>query len=164
MALIISQIARQGQHLLFLFFPLDTKRKLDTTDRNKVDTANPLCLDELVHVPILQESVDARKGGNAFSFFLFILAFIPSYDIIAAAAFAAACNCRANGFLLVGLHRVCHIPCNNTIGTKHKGIVFFHKNPRGRNKHDTIAAITMDVVHGRDSLTASQCLQGSASR
>lgn len=88
MAVIISQVARQGQHLLFLFFPLDTKRKLDTTDRNKVDTANPLCLDELDHAVILQEVRDAYKGGNAFSFFLFKLAFILGYGKIPAAPLA----------------------------------------------------------------------------
>jgi len=94
--LILSQVGRDGQHLLFLFFPLDTKGNLDATDGQEVKTANPLCLDQLGHVPILQDVVDARKGGERFFFFLFILAFILSYDIIAAAAFAAACNCRAN--------------------------------------------------------------------
>ena len=93
---ILSQVGRDGQHLLFLFFPLDTKGNLDATDGQEVKTANPLCLDQLGHVPILQDVVDARKGGERFFFFLFILAFILSYDIIAAAAFAAACNCRAN--------------------------------------------------------------------
>jgi hypothetical protein len=85
MALILSQVGRQGQHLLFLFFPLDTERKLDTTDGNKVDTANPLCLDELGHAVILQESVDTHKGGNAFSFFLFKLAFILEHGKMPAA-------------------------------------------------------------------------------
>jgi hypothetical protein len=88
MALILSQVARQGQHLFFLFFPLDTKRKLDTTDGNKVDTANPLCLDELGHADILQEKRNAHKGGNAFSFFLFKLAFPNSYGKIPAAPLA----------------------------------------------------------------------------
>ena len=89
MALILSQVSRQSQHLLFLFFPLDTKRKLDTTDGNKVDTANPLCLDELDHAVILQESVNTHKGGNTFSFFLFKLAFILGYGKIPAAAFGS---------------------------------------------------------------------------
>jgi hypothetical protein len=83
---IISQVGCKGQHLLFLFFSLDTKRKLDTTDGNKVDTANPLCLDELDHAVILQESVNTHKGGNTFSFFLFKLAFSNSYGKIPAAA------------------------------------------------------------------------------
>lgn len=76
MAVIISQVARQGQHLLFLFFPLDTKGNLDPPDGQEVKTANPLRLDQLGHVPILQEDGDAHKGGNAFSFFLFVVAFL----------------------------------------------------------------------------------------
>jgi hypothetical protein len=97
---IISQVARQGQHLFFLFFPLDTKRKLDTTDGNKVDTANPLCLDELGHAVILQEVRDAYKGGNAFSFFLFKLAFILGYGKIPAAPVARRlCNHRAKALV-----------------------------------------------------------------
>ena len=74
--LILSQVGGDGQHLLFLFFSLDTKGNLDPTDGQEVKTANPLCLDELVHVPILQDVVDAHKGGNAFSFFLFVVAFL----------------------------------------------------------------------------------------
>jgi hypothetical protein len=108
MALIISQVARQGQHLLFLFFPLDTKRKLDTTDGNKVDTANPLCLDELDHAVILQEVRDAYQGGNAFSFFLFVVAFILGYGKIPAAPLARRlCNHRAKDTRLSQLHNVC---------------------------------------------------------
>jgi hypothetical protein len=118
MAVIISQVARQGQHLLFLFFPLDTKGNLDPPDGQEVKTANPLRLDQLGHADILQDVVDARKRGNAFSFLLtlvsrstnmgrfapwigrtisfFYLLLFFRCDIIAAAAFAAACNCRAN--------------------------------------------------------------------
>ena len=45
MVLILSQVARQGQHLLFLFFPLDTERDLDPPDGQEVKTANLFCLD-----------------------------------------------------------------------------------------------------------------------
>ena len=73
---ILHQNCGDGQHLLFLFFSLDTKGNLDPTDGQEVKTANPLCLDQLGHVPILQEDGDAHKGGNAFSFFLFVVAFL----------------------------------------------------------------------------------------
>jgi hypothetical protein len=48
MAIILSQVGRDGQHLLLLFFPLDTKRNLETTDGQEVKTANPLCLDHVL--------------------------------------------------------------------------------------------------------------------
>ena len=85
MAVIISQVARQGQHLLFLFFPLDTKGNLDPPDGQEVKTANPLRLDQLGHADILQEKKGAHKGGNAFSFFLFKLAFILEHGKMPAA-------------------------------------------------------------------------------
>lgn len=78
MAVIISQVARQGQHLLFLFFPLDTERDLDPPDGQEVKTANPLRLDQLGHAVILQEKWDAHKGGNAFIFFFLFLLLFPA--------------------------------------------------------------------------------------
>ena len=45
MAVILSQVGGRKQLLISLFFPLDTKGDLETTDGNEVDTANPLCLD-----------------------------------------------------------------------------------------------------------------------
>jgi len=76
MVLILSQVGRDSQHLLLLFFPLDTKGNLDPTDGQEVKTANPLRLDQLGHADILQEDGDVHKGGNAFSFFLFVVAFL----------------------------------------------------------------------------------------
>jgi hypothetical protein len=73
---ILHQDCGDRQHLLLFFFPLDTKGNLDPTDGQEVKTANPLRLDQLGHAVILQDVVDARKRGNAFSFFfLFLLLF-----------------------------------------------------------------------------------------
>ena len=49
----------------------------------------------LGHADILQEKKGAHKGGNAFSFFLFSLAFPNSYAKIPADARKGGCNLYA---------------------------------------------------------------------
>ena len=45
MAVILSQVCGDGQHLFLARLTLDTKGNLDATDGQEVKTANPLCFD-----------------------------------------------------------------------------------------------------------------------